>query len=299
MKKSMHKNLSIIVPVYNEINAIDNCIKSLIEIKAQNLDYEIQILIVDDGSSDGTAEHLKSIYVDKENITVIFHQENCGYGAAIKSGIEEAVHEYIAITDADDTYPNRRLIEFLDITLENNLDMLVGSRVGKNVHIPVLRRFPKMVLNLLASYLTERNIPDLNSGLRVIKKNVIENFLYILPDGFSLTSTITLATLTNGYKVHYEKIDYMPREGKSKIKPIADTLNFLTLIVRTVLLFRPLKIFIPLFLLLFIPGIALFIFRVISGGGFAISSMILLLASIQVLAIGMLADLVDRKISSK
>lgn len=295
----MCKSLSIIVPVYNEINAIDNCIKSLLEIKAQNLDYEIQILIVDDGSSDGTTEHLKSIFEDKENITVIFHQENCGYGAAIKSGIEKAIHEYIAITDADDTYPNRRLIEFLDITLENNLDMLVGSRVGKNVHIPVLRRFPKMVLNLLASYLTERNIPDLNSGLRVIKKNVIENFLYILPDGFSLTSTITLATLTNGYKVHYEKIDYMPREGKSKIRPISDTLNFLTLIVRTVLLFRPLKIFIPLFLLLFIPGIVLFVFRVISGGGFAISSMILLLASIQVLAIGMLADLVDRKISSK
>ena len=135
--------------------------------------------------------------------------------------------------------------------------------------------------------------------MRIARKEVIEKYLYILPDGFSLTSTITLAMLTNGYKVKYEKIEYFPRKGLSKIRPIHDTINFIILIVRTVLLFRPLKIFIPLFLLLFIPGLTLFFVRVLTGEGFAISSIVLLLSSIQVLAIGMLADLLDRRFSMK
>ena len=105
--------------------------------------------------------------------------------------------------------------------------------------------------------------------------------------------------LTNGHKVKYEKIDYSPRKGLSKIRPIHDTINFIILIVRTVLLFRPLKIFVPLILLLFIPGLTLFLIRALTGEGFAISSMVLLLSSIQVLAIGMLADLLDRRFSMK
>ncbi len=135
--------------------------------------------------------------------------------------------------------------------------------------------------------------------MRIIRKDLVQKFSYILPDGFSLTSTITLAMITNGYKVKYKKIDYSPRKGSSKIRPIHDTINFIVLIVRTVLLFRPLKIFIPLFLLLFLPGLALFITRVVMGEGFAISSIVLLLSSIQILAIGMLADLLNRKFPDK
>ena len=177
--------------------------------------------------------------------------------------------------------------------------MLVGSRVGKNVHIPLLRRFPKKCLNLLASYLSGRDIPDLNSGMRIMRKDLVEKFSYILPNGFSLTSTITLAMLVNGYNVKYEKIDYFPRKGSSKIRPIQDTLNFLILIIRTILLFRPLKIFVPLSLILLIPGLVLFLVRIILGEGFAISSIILLLSSIQIMALGMLADLLNRKFPDK
>ena len=144
-----------------------------------------------------------------------------------------------------------------------------------------------------------KKIPDLNSGLRVIRKSLLKRYTYILPDGFSLTSTITLAAMTNGYRVLYKKIDYADRKGSSKIRPISDTLNFLILIIRTVLLFRPLKVFVPLFFLLFIPGFVLFLLRVFIGEGYAISSMILLLASLQVLTVGMLADLVDRKFTNK
>ena len=145
----MEKNLSIIVPVYNEINAVDNCINSLVKIKNLDLGHNFEILIVDDGSTDGTTQLLKSIASKRQDIEVIFHQDNKGYGAAIKTGIAQASHDFIAITDSDDTYPNERLVEFLDQTIENGYDMLVGSRVGKNVHIPLLRRLPKKFLNLL------------------------------------------------------------------------------------------------------------------------------------------------------
>jgi len=112
----MEKNLSIIVPVYNEINAVDNCITSLVKIKNLDLGHNFEILIVDDGSTDGTTQLLKSIASKRQDIEVIFHQDNKGYGAAIKTGIAQASHDFIAITDSDDTYPNERLVEFLDQT---------------------------------------------------------------------------------------------------------------------------------------------------------------------------------------
>jgi glycosyltransferase involved in cell wall biosynthesis len=291
----MNTNLSVIVPVFNEENAIEESVKSLLKIKNSNLDQNIEIIFVNDGSTDKTTEILKNLSRNEDQLKVVSYDDNRGYGAAIKMGVKHASSELIAITDADDTYPNHRLSEFLEMTIKEDYDMLVGSRVGKNVHIPMLRRLPKKCLNLLASYLSGKEIPDLNSGMRIMKKDLVEKFSYILPDGFSLTSTITLAMLTNGYNVKYEKIDYFPRKGFSKIRPIKDTLNFLILIVRTVLLFRPLKIFIPLSLILFIPGFVLFLSRIVLGEGFAISSIVLLLSSIQIMALGMLADLLNRK----
>ena len=295
----MQKNLSIIVPVYNEINAIEQSLTNLLSIKKNFPNVDIEILIIDDFSSDGTREILEKKSKELTDFKFIFNLENKGYGGAIKEGFKNSSHEFIGITDADETYPTEKLVEFLDIALDDNIDMVVGSRVGQNVNIPYLRRFPKLILNLLASYLVGKKIPDLNSGLRVMRKSLLKRYTYILPDGFSLTSTITLAAMTNGYRVLYKKIDYAHRKGSSKIRPISDTLNFLILIIRTVLLFRPLKVFVPLFFLLFIPGFVLFLLRVFIGEGYAISSMILLLASLQVLTVGMLADLVDRKFTNK
>jgi len=124
--------------------------------------------------------------------------------------------------------------------------MVVGARINSKSQIPLSRRPTKWVLNQLANYLTKTKIPDLNSGLRIIQRNALNRFMHLLPDGFSFTTTITLAFLTNGYKVKYLPINYYKRKGKSKIRPIRDTLNFLQLIIKTVLYFNPLKIFIPL-----------------------------------------------------
>jgi len=149
----------------------------------------------------------------------------------------------------------------------------------------------------LANYLSEMKIPDLNSGLRIMKKDILEEFIHLLPDGFSFTSTITLAMLTNGYSTKYEKIDYLGRVGKSKIRPIRDTLNFVQLIVRTTMYFNPLKVFIPLSMLLVIFAfIVLFVSHYLFGEAFDVSFGVLMMTAVMVSAIGMLADLINKRI---
>ena len=138
-------------------------------------------------------------------------------------------------------------------------------------------------------------IPDLNSGLRVMNKHVLIKFMKILPDGFSFTTTISLAMLTNDYQVKYIPIDYYERGGRSKIRPIRDTLNFFQLIIRTVIYFDPLKIFLPMSIFLFFIGFILLLYRIFIAQVFITTIIILFIASFQILAIGMLADLIDKR----
>ena len=274
---------SIIVPVYNEEDSIEKVIVGL----RIYLNHECEIIVVNDGSNDRSQELLEKI----PDIKVVHHQENRGYGAALKSGIREAQGEYILIIDADGTYPPESIAEL--ISQKEHYQMVVGARINPQSQIPALRKPAKWLLNQLANYLTGTKIPDLNSGLRIIKKDVLNQFIYLLPDGFSFTTTITLALLTNGYQVKYVPIDYYKRKGKSKIRPARDTLNFLQLIIRTVLYFNPLKIFIPTSFLLFLLSLGILIY----GYFFApkimdITVAILFVSAIQILAIGMIADLI-------
>jgi len=234
----MENNVSIIIPAYNEENGIIDVINEietlLVEKKINN-----EIIIVDDGSTDKTKEKVSST-----NARLIEHQQNRGYGAALKTGIKASIYDQIAIIDADGTYPVNYLIELIDN--KKNYDMVVGARIGKNVSIPLIRRPAKWALNKLANFLTNYKIPDLNSGLRLFKKNSLLKFLHILPDGFSFTTTITIAMITNNFNVKYIPIDYEKRIGKSKIRPIYDTLNFISLITRMVIYFKPLRVLMPI-----------------------------------------------------
>jgi glycosyltransferase involved in cell wall biosynthesis len=234
----MENNVSIIIPAYNEENGIIDVINEietlLVEKKINN-----EIIIVDDGSTDKTKEKVSST-----NARLIEHQQNRGYGAALKTGIKASIYDQIAIIDADGTYPVNYLIELIDN--KKNYDMVVGARTGKNVSIPLIRRPAKWALNKLANFLTNYKIPDLNSGLRLFKKNSLLKFLHILPDGFSFTTTITIAMITNNFNVKYIPIDYEKRIGKSKIRPIYDTLNFISLITRMVIYFKPLRVLMPI-----------------------------------------------------
>jgi len=282
----MGKNgYTVIIPAYNESVSIISTISEI-----QNLSNKIEIIVVDDGSNDGTYELAK-----QTGVKILRHPLNKGYGASLKTGIRNAKYNTIVITDADETYPNEKIPELVKIFVNEDIDMVVGARTKKNVKIPLIRKPAKWFITKLASFLAGTKIPDLNSGLRVMKKSVVERYIPMLPDGFSFTSTITLAMLTNDYSVKYEPIDYFERSGKSKIRPMHDTLNFIQLIIRMVLYFDPLRVFLPLSLPLIIIGFFLILFQAIYYQNIGTISVIISLAGIQLLAIGMLADLIDKR----
>jgi glycosyltransferase involved in cell wall biosynthesis len=286
--KNGNSKISIIVPAYNEVKGIKSVLDGLL-----SLDKGYEIIVVDDGSGDDTAEVVKPF----SNVRLIRHEYNLGYGAALKTGIRSATGDIIIITDADGTYPYNQIPVLADIINDSNCAMVVGARNKKNVKIPLVRRPAKWCLNRLANYLSGIRIPDLNSGLRAMRRPVVEKFFHLLPDGFSLTTTITLAMLTNGYSVKYISIDYFKREGKSKIHPIKDTLNFIQLIIRTVLYFNPLRVFIPFSVsLVILSFLVLFLSGIFTEKAMDVTFGVILMSAVIVMAIGMLADLIDKRI---
>jgi len=283
------EEVSIIIPAYNEKEGITHVIESLRLLKEKH-GQRWEIIVVDDGSTDGTSEMVK-IFGD---IILVQHPSNRGYGAAIKTGIRHAKYNTLVISDADGTYPINDIPKLI-MQLPKS-DMVVGARHINSSNIPLSRRPAKWLLNKLANYLTGIKIPDLNSGLRVMKKDIILKYLHLLPDGFSFTTTITLAMLTNNYLVEFIPIEYKIRSGKSKIRPIRDTMNFIQLIIRTVLYFDPLKIFLPISAFFFVSSIAVLVLSYLFTPKIMdITTVILFISGVQILAIGMIADLIDKR----
>ena len=280
--------LSVVIPAHNEEKGVGDVIRKL-QNTLENSGCNYEIIVVDDGSTDKTAD-----IVQETGVRLIQHPFNRGYGAALKTGIRQAQHDIVVITDADGTYPVDAipsLVERMD-----KYDMVVGARTGESVKISFIRRPAKWILGKIANYLTGTNIPDLNSGLRVFKKSIAFRFFNILPSGFSFTTTITLAMLTNDYLVDYIPIDYYKRVGKSKIKPIRDTSRFLSLIFRTVLYFNPLKVFLPLSALLFLTGVGVLLYSLLfTPKVMDIMVIVITMASVQVAVMGLLADLIDKR----
>ena len=280
--------VSIIIPAYNEENAIVETIDQVRDVMSAS-QYDYELIIVDDGSTDLTGERAR-----KAGARVVDHEENQGYGAGLKTGIVAAKGDWIVITDADGTYPNDRIPDLLSEA--GPYDMVVGARVGDAAKIPLIRRPAKWALAQFANFLAETKIPDYNSGLRVFRKDLAKRFFKILPQGFSFTTTITLSSLTNGYRVKYIPIAYYERTGKSKIKPIRDTYRFFMLILRTTVYFNPLKVFMPISFVLFSMGIVKLAHEIYTAGGVAETSIFLILASFQMAALGLLADMIDKRL---
>ncbi|MBW1879365.1 MAG: glycosyltransferase family 2 protein [Deltaproteobacteria bacterium] len=287
--------LSIVIPAYNEENGIVAVLRDLLDtLDSLTLKMPVEVIVVDDGSRDGTSGAVESFLAD--GIQLVQHPKNRGYGAALKTGIHHARYPWILITDADGTYPNEFIPQVLAYGDHN--EMVVGARIGERALIPLIRRPPKWVLRRLASYLSRREIPDLNSGFRLMRKDIVEDYFNILPDGFSFTTTITLAMFSAGHSVAYVPINYNRRQGKSKIRPIHDTLNFLRLIVRTIMYFDPLRVFIPASFSFFLASFA------VAVGSFLltdklmdVTTVLLFVTGVQLLAIGMLADMLNRRLS--
>jgi len=281
-------NLSVVIPVYNEDKGVEQGIGA-IKKSLEKMSANWEIIAVNDGSSDKTKEVLKNI----SDIKVISHDFNRGYGASLKTGILAAKYENIVITDADNTYPADKIPELLANISDH--DMVVGARTGENVHHSLLKRIAKWPIHLLANYLVDYQIPDLNSGLRIFKKDLAKQYFKILPSGFSFTSNITLAFLSDGYRVKYFPINYYKRTGKSKIRPISDAIKYFTLVVQMILFYNPLKIFIPVSTILLLGSMASLFFDIFLQNNITEKSIIIFSAFIQVTILGFLADLINKR----
>jgi glycosyltransferase involved in cell wall biosynthesis len=280
--------VSIIIPAFNEEGGIAGTVAGVREVMARSR-YDYEIIVVDDGSTDRTPERVRAA-----GARVVRHDTNRGYGAALKTGIRSAKGDWIVITDADATYPADRIPDLLRHTGE--YDMVVGARTGGAAKIPLVRRPAKWVLARVADYLAETRIPDYNSGLRVFRKDLALRFFKILPSGFSFTTTITLSSLCHGFRVKYIPVDYYKRTGKSKIHPIKDTYRFFMLIVRTTVYFNPLRVFMPIGFTLATAGVARAGYEVAIGGGLAEMSVLLLLSGFQTVALGLIADMINKRL---
>ena len=263
---------------------------------ALELGRPVEILVVNDGSTDSTREVLRGLEERFPALRVVDNGTNRGYGASLVNGFQRATHEVVVITDADGTYPEDRISDLLDC-IDDGAEMAVGARRGDEVHIPLIRRPAKATLKALASYLAETPIPDLNSGLRAFRRELVLTYKSILPSGFSFTTTITLASLTNRHRVDYITINYAHRSGRSKIRPIRDTLGFTALIIRTVLYFNPLKVFYPIALLVALIFVSLLSYDLFveSPPNLGDKTVLMFVALVQILSVGLLADLIEKK----
>lgn len=278
--EALSRAVSVVIPAYNEGAHVADQVRDVDRVLATT-GWTYEILVVDDGSQDRTAEEAA-----KTTAHVLRRVRNRGYGASLKAGIRRARYDYILITDADGTYPVSAIPAMLAAAERNA--MVVGARTGKTVRIPLIRRPAKAFIRWLASYLSGEPIPDLNSGLRLMRKDLVERYVHLLPDGFSFTTTITLASICNGHPVEYQTIDYHARLGNSKIRA-RHAYDFTLLVLRVIVYFNPLKVFIPLGALLFMAGVSKLGYDIYRDN-LSESTVLGLLAALIVWCVGLLAD---------
>ncbi|MFH1454690.1 MAG: glycosyltransferase family 2 protein [Armatimonadota bacterium] len=272
-------NVSVIIPAYNEGEAIKEVIEGV-----RNVSSEFEIIVVDDGSDDNTAEVASSA-----GAKVISHPYNIGNGASVKTGVRAATKDYLVFMDGDGQHnPSDipKLLEDMD-----KYDMVVGARTKKG-KLWFTRSILNSVLNKIASFLANHKVVDLTSGFRAIKRDRMLEFIHLLPNTFSYPSTITLAMFKAGYPVRYVDMDTISKrsKGKSKIKLVNDGVRFLYIVTRIVMLFDPLKFFLPVSVLLFIIGGGLALCQLMHYGGIFGGSVFTLLVSVFIFFFGFLAD---------
>jgi polyisoprenyl-phosphate glycosyltransferase len=286
--------VSVIVPVYNEEEAIAADLEVIIETMAASR-WDHEIIVVNDASTDKTAEIVRGF--EDRGVKLLEHRENRGGGFSRNTGIKAATGDVVMVTDGDGTYPNQDMPRLLEVMEAEDLDMVVGARTKEAGTMKFLRMRAKWFIRKLAQWLSGFKIPDLNSGLRAMKKDVFMPFMEILPWGHSWVSTITLAMLSSGYSVDFVDIDYFSRKGTSTFHPLKDTYSYITLVIRTVTWFNPLKVFFPSALVFFVAGIIKIVVDSILYSYFRVTAttVIILLIGVQLIALGMLADLIVQR----
>ncbi|HSK36708.1 MAG TPA: glycosyltransferase family 2 protein [Actinomycetota bacterium] len=283
-------DVSVVLPCFNERDHIELEIKR-IRAALEDAGLRFELICVDDGSTDGTRELLEAT----PGIRRILLPRNQGSGTARRIGTQQATGRVVVWTDADMTYPNERIPELV-AELDQTWDQVVGARRGEAGTYRLFRVPAKWAIRKLASFLTNTDIPDLNSGLRAFKRSVAEPYLRLLPSGFSCVTTITLAFLSNGHSVKYVPVDYFKRAGRSKFHPFKDAYNYIIQVLRMVMYFNPLRVLMPVALTLLAAtfvkaGIDLVVHDLRVAG----STVLVGLAAFNIMAIALLADLVVRR----
>ena len=277
------KSVTVIIPAFNEERTVGKAVRGAVEALSG---YDVEILVIDDGSTDSTAEA-----ASRAGATVVRHAYNKGNGAAVKTGLRNARHSICAIFDADGQHAPETLPRLLDRLKE--ADMVVGTRTDSEYSR--FRGFGNWVLNHVAGYLSGHAVPDLTSGLRVFRRDILARYSAIFPNRFSFPSTSTLALLTDGYSVVFEPIVVHARAAgsESSIRPYQDGLKFLAIIFRIVHQFNPLKLYLPLGALILVAGALWSIKTVIMTSQFSAGGILLLLTGLIIILMGFQIDQVS------
>jgi glycosyltransferase involved in cell wall biosynthesis len=283
MDPDVQKQLTIILPAFNEEHAI---VEVMRQVQTYCSDIVREIIVVDDGSSDQTA-----MVAETAGARVIRHLQNMGYGAAIKTGIRCARTEWVLIMDADGQH---RIEDVLRLSqLIGKCDMGVGHRTSL-VHSTLWRLPGKWLLGLMANYLTRQTIPDLNSGLRLIRRDLALKYLHICPSGFSFSTTITLAFHNRKYDVIYVPIQVEKRYSGQSMVSVGTGLDTFILILRIASLFDPLRIFVPLSVSIGLLGICLGIYYIITAFTISGAPILLIVSSLILFTLGLLCDQISQ-----
>jgi len=278
MSAEIRSNLSIVIPARNEAENIGTHLNEI-----TTLYPETEIVVVNDGSTDDTAA-----IAERAGAVVINHPYSMGNGAAIKSGARAANGKYILFMDGDGQHQPGD-IEKLIATMSRGFKMVIGARIASS-HASIPRRLMNNIYNRIASIMTGFRILDLTSGFRLVEARFFRQFIYLLPNGFSYPTTITMAFLRSGLPIHFVSIEARQREGKSKIRPLHDGVRFLIIIMKVGALFSPMRLFLPISLVLFGLGVSYYLYTFITENRFTNMGAVLLLTSILIFLIGILAE---------
>ena len=268
---------SIVIPAFEEESAI----RGLVE-KLRTAAPWKEIIVVDDGSSDQTGKAAAAA-----GACVVRHPYNKGNGAAIKTGVRHASGDWILILDGDGQHAPEdamRLVRCL-----GDYDLVVGAR-SPHTQASAMRKLGNDLLNSLASYLAERQIPDLTSGFRAARRAHLIEFLHLLPNGFSTPTTTTLAFLRAGYNVRFESIEARRRAGHSKIRLSSDGPKFFLILLKVITIFSPLKIFVPISALAFLLGIVYGLWTVYQNSRIPNGAVLLLMFGVIVFLVGLVSE---------
>jgi len=285
MEESSTIRFSLVIPAYNEEEAVEGTLRSVSDRLSSYPADDYEILFVDDGSTDKTVEKAESF----PGVKVIRLPRNLGYGAAIKAGVRSSRFDWVMIMDSD----GQHSLEFLDGFLEaarQGYVMAVGAR-KEGSHKQWFREPGKWLLRFFANMLADVKIPDLNSGMRLFKKSIFYKYEPLYPNGFSISTSMTLAFIGDGYPVKFVPIKALKRVGRqSNVRMLRDGFNTLVTIVRTISLFNPLRIFIPASLFTLTVGFTHALLNVLEYGRISNTSIVFSVASVLLFLFGVLAD---------